>query len=573
LQNVAQALFILPLFLFSATAGQLADKYEKSRLIKVTVAIELVVMGFGAIGFFTHNLSMLLAALFLGGMQSALFGPVKYAILPQHLKEHELIGGNALVEMGTSVAILVGMMIGGWMVGQEWGIVAVAFTTMALSAAGLVTSRFIPLAPAADPDLKVNWNIFTETWRNFQFMRGNRTVLLSILGISWFWFFGAMFLTQFPNLSKNVLMGDEHVVTLLLVVFSVGIGLGSLLCERLSGHKVEIGLVPFGSIGMTLFAVDLYFALGVTGPIAQGTLGAFVHDSARWRVLADLLLIGMFGGFYIVPLYALIQTRSDVSHRSRIIAGNNILNALFIVGAAGVAIGLFAAGFTIPQIILVTALLNAIVAIYIYTLVPEFLMRFLVWLLIHSVYRLEKSGLENIPDEGPVLLVCNHVSFVDGLIIAAACRRPVRFVMHHSRFNAPVLKFVFRTGRAIPIASARDDPALLEQAYDEIAKALKEGDVVCLFPEGHVTETGEMQRFRPGVMRILERTPVPVIPMALRGLWGSMFSRVEGSAMAKPFRRGVLSKIGLVVGVPIRPAAVTPEGLQARVQAMRGDWR
>ncbi|HEU0290751.1 MAG TPA: 1-acyl-sn-glycerol-3-phosphate acyltransferase, partial [Burkholderiales bacterium] len=218
-------------------------------------------------------------------------------------------------------------------------------------------------------------------------------------------------------------------------------------------------------------------------------------------------------------------------------------------------------------------LLNAVVAIYIYTLVPEFLMRFLVWLLIHSVYRLEKSGLENIPDEGPVLLVCNHVSFVDGLIIAAACRRPVRFVMHHSRFNTPVLKFVFRTGRAIPIASARDDPALLEQAYDEIAKALKEGDVVCLFPEGHVTETGEMQRFRPGVMRILERTPVPVIPMALRGLWGSMFSRVEGSAMAKPFRRGVLSKIGLVVGVPIRPEAVTPERLQAQVLAMRGTWR
>jgi 1-acyl-sn-glycerol-3-phosphate acyltransferase len=574
LQNVAQALFILPFFLFSATAGQLADKYEKSRLITVTVAIELVVMALGAVGFFTQSLSLLLAALFLGGVQSALFGPVKYAILPQHLKESEIVGGNGLVEMGTSVAILVGMMLGGWMVSQAgWGIAAVAFTTIALSAVGLLLSRCIPLAPAAAPDLKINWNLFTETWRNFEFMRGNRTVFLSILGISWFWFFGAMFITQFPNLSKNILMGNEHVVTLLLAVFSIGIGAGSLLCERLSGHKVEIGLVPFGSIGMTVFAVDLYFALGVTGPVAHETLGQFMRDPGHWRVLGDLLLIGTFGGFYIVPLYALIQTRSEPSHRSRIIAGNNILNALFIVGSAGIAIGLFAAGFTIPQLILITALLNAAVAIYIYTLVPEFLMRFLVWLLIHSVYRLEKSGLENIPEQGPAVLVCNHVSFVDALIIAAACRRPTRFVMDHNRFKTPLLNFIFRTGRAIPIASSRDDPALLNQAYDEIAKGLEQDDLICIFPEGRCTDDGEMHTFRPGIKRIVERTPVPVVPMALRGLWGSMFSRIEGSAMSKPFRRGMFSKIGLVVGAPVAPQAATPEGLQSQVLAMRGDWR
>lgn len=574
LQNVAQALFILPFFLFSATAGQLADKYEKSRLITATVGIEVVVMMLGAIGFFMHSLTLLLTALFLGGVQSALFGPVKYAILPQQLKEHELIGGNALVEMGTSIAILVGMMLGGWMVSQAgWGITAVAVTTVALSSIGLAVSRRIPFAPAADPDLKINWNVFTETWRNFQFMRGNRTVFLSILGISWFWFFGAMFITQFPNLSKNVLMGDEHVVTLLLIVFSIGIGAGSLLCERLSGHKIEIGLVPFGSIGMTLFALDLYFALGATGPVAQHRLGEFVRDPGHWRVLADLLLIGTFGGFYIVPLYALIQSRSEASHRSRIIAGNNILNALFIVGSAVIAIGLFAAGLTIPQLILVTALLNAVVAIYIYTLVPEFLMRFLVWLLIHSVYRLDKSGLENIPESGPAMLVCNHVSFVDGLIIAAACRRPVRFVMHHSRFNVPVLRFIFRTGRAIPIASARDDPQLLERAYEEIARGLEQGDLFCIFPEGHATESGELQPFRPGIKRIIDRTPVPVVPMALRGLWGSFFSRKGGPAMTRPFRRGLFSKIALVVAPAVPPQSVTPEGLQAQVLALRGDWR
>jgi 1-acyl-sn-glycerol-3-phosphate acyltransferase len=574
LQNVAQALFILPFFLFSATAGQLADKYEKSRLISVTVAIELVVMALGAIGFLMHSLALLLAALFLGGVQSALFGPVKYAILPQHLKETELVGGNGLVETGTSIAILLGMMLGGWMVSQAgWGIAAVAFTTVAISATGLWLSRYIPLAPPADPDLRINWNVVTETWRNFQFMRGNRTVFLSILGISWFWFFGAMFVTQFPNLSKNVLVGDEHVVTLLLVVFSIGIGVGSLLCERLSGHKIEIGLVPFGSIGLTFFAVDLYFALAVHVQDAPVSLGQFVREAGHWRILADLLLIGMFGGFYIVPLYALIQSRSELSHRSRIIAGNNILNALFIVAAAALAIALFKAGFTIPQLFLATALLNALVAIYIYTLVPEFLMRFIVWLLIHSVYRLEKSGLENIPEDGPAVLVCNHVSFVDALIIAAACRRPVRFVMDHNIFRVPVLSFVFRTGRAIPIAPARDNPELLENAYDEIARALEQGDIVCLFPEGRITDTGEMYPFRSGIKRIIERTPVPVVPLALRGLWGSFFSRKDGPAMSKPSRLSPFARIALVVDTPVPPQRVTPEGLQARILTLRGDWR
>jgi 1-acyl-sn-glycerol-3-phosphate acyltransferase len=574
LQNVAQALFILPFFLFSATAGQLADKYEKSRLITVTVAIELVVMGLGAIGFFLNNLSLLLAALFLGGVQSALFGPVKYAILPQQLNETELVGGNGLVETGTSIAILTGMMLGGWMVSQPgWGIAGVAVTTMAFSALGLLLSRYVPLTPAADPDLKINWNLFTETWRSFQFMRGNRTVFLSILGISWFWFFGAMFITQFPNLSKNFLAGDEHVVTLLLIVFSIGIGAGSLLCERLSGHKVEIGLVPFGSIGMTLFAVDLYFALAGYTPLGQATLGQFLRDAGSWRMLADLLLIGIFGGFYIVPLYALIQSRSEPSHRSRIIAGNNILNALLIVAAAAFAIGLFQAGFTIPQILLATALLNALVAAYIYTLVPEFLMRFIVWMLIHSVYRLDKEGLDNIPDDGAAVLVCNHVSFVDALVIAAACRRPVRFVMDHNIFRVPVLNFVFRTGRAIPIASARENPELLEKAYDEIAGALEQGDVVCIFPEGRITDTGELYPFRSGIKRIVDRTPVPVVPLALRGLWGNFFSRKDGPAMSKPSRIRPFCRIGLVAGSLVPPQQVTPEGLQSQVLALRGGWR
>jgi 1-acyl-sn-glycerol-3-phosphate acyltransferase len=559
LQNLAQALFILPFFLFSATAGQLADKYEKSRLITLTVAIELGVMLLGAAGLFMKSLPLLLAALFLGGLQSALFGPVKYAILPQHLRETELVGGNALVETGTAIAILAGMILGGWMIAQPgWGIAGVAGITCALSAAGIVLSRFIPKSPAPDPQLAINPNVAQETWRIMRFAAQNRTVFLSILGISWFWFYGAMLVTQFPNLVRNVLHGNEHAVTLLLVVFSIGIGVGSLLCERLSGHKVELGLVPFGSIGLTLFGIDLGIATAA-GP---------AH--AQWRVLADLFLVGLFGGLYIVPLYALVQSRSERTHRSRIIAANNILNALFIVAAAGISIVLLGAGLTIPQLFVVSALMNAAVAVYIYTLVPEFLMRFIVWLLIHSVYRLRKVGLERIPDEGPALVVCNHVSYVDALVISAGCRRPIRWVMHHQIFSIPVLSFVFRTAKAVPIAPAHEDATMLDQAYDAIARELADGQLVGIFPEGKLTSDGEMNEFRSGILRILQRTPVPVIPMALSGLWRSLFTRNRARLR---HATKLFPKIRLSVGEPFAPGQVTLDGLHAAVLALRGDWR
>ena len=572
LVNLCAGLFILPFFLFSATAGQLADKYEKARVTRLVKIFEIVIMIIGALGFYLLNLSLLLTALFMMGMHSTMFGPVKYAYLPQHLKKEELVGGNGLIDAGTFIAILLGTILGGTLIGmQPSGSMWVSGTAIVIAVLGYWVSRSVPLSPAPSPDLKINWNPLTETWANLKFLRTNRTVFLSILGISWFWFYGAMFLSQFPNFTKDVLGGGEHVVTLLLAVFSVGIGLGSLLCEKLSGHKIEIGLVPFGSIGLTIFAIDLFFA-SPTGVHAT-PLGAmaFLQQPGSWHVLLDLLTIGIFGGFYIVPLYALIQSRSEPSHQSRVIAGNNILNALFMVLAAGVAILCLQSGFTIPQLFLLTGVLNALVAIYIYTLVPEFLMRFLVWLLIHSVYRLEKKGLENIPKEGAAMLVANHSTFIDALVIAAACPRPTRYVMDHKRFNTPLLSFIFRATRSIPIASAKEDPQMLERAYDEIAKGLTEGDLICIFPEGGLTKDGEIQPFRGGIKRIIDRTPVPVVPIALRGLWASFFGRQGGSLLVRVFRLGLFGKIGMTVGEPVAAQAVTPVGLQAIVARLRGD--
>ncbi|HKW38521.1 MAG TPA: MFS transporter [Burkholderiales bacterium] len=572
LSNLAQALFILPFFLFSATAGQLADKLEKSFVIRLVKIAEIAIMVLGAAGFYFRDLALLLTALFLMGLHSTVFGPVKYSYLPQHLEPQEIVGGNGLVEMGTFLAILLGTLLGGFLI-AEGSPAPVAAAVLLLAVLGYLASRGVPHSPPAAPGLAVNWNPFSETWRILRFLRGNRTVFLSVLGISWFWFLGAIYLSQFPVYTKEVLSGSEEVVTVLLALFSVGVGAGSLLCERMSARRVEIGLVPFGSIGLTLFGVDFYLASAGLAPHAPWGAAAFLRDSAHWRILADLALIGVFGGFYIVPLYALVQTRSEASHRSRVIAGNNVLNALFVVAAALTAIGLLNLGLTIPQLFLAAAFFNAAVALYIYTLVPEFLMRFLIWLLVHTVYRLDKSGLENIPESGPAVLVCNHVSYVDALVIAAACPRPVRFVMDHQIFRIPVLNFVFRTGRAIPIAPAREDPAALERAYDEIAGALADGDVVGIFPEGKITADGNLNPFRPGITRIVERTPVPVIPLALRGLWGSFFSRRGGPAMTHWGRiaKRIYSRIGLVAAPAVPAREVTPEGLRAIVLGLRGD--
>jgi 1-acyl-sn-glycerol-3-phosphate acyltransferase len=574
---IISAIFIVPFVLLSATSGQISDKFEKSRLIRLVKSLEIGIMLIGGAGFLLHSALLLYLGTLLMGVHSTLFGPVKYAYLPQHLAKEELTGGNGMIEMGTFVAILIGTIVGGELADLgATGLPVMATVCLSIAVLGRLASSFVPLSPSSAPDLKINWNPFTETWRNLKLAHSDRVVFQSLLGISWLWFFGATFLTSFFNFAREVLGGDPQVVTLLLAVFSIGIGMGSLLCERLSGRKVEIGLVPFGSIGMTVFSVDLFFASHdlVAGPIAG--VGVFLSSRAHWHVVADLFLLSMFAGFYSVPLYALIQTRSQPSHRARIIAANNILNALFMIVSSLLALVLLSFKFTIPELFLVTGVLNAAVAIYIYRLVPEFLMRFLAWLLIHSVYRIRGVDLERIPEEGAALLVCNHVSFVDAVVIMAESPRPIRFVMDYQIFKVPILSFIFRTAKAIPIAGAKSHPEILEAAYNSIDRALADGDLVCIFPEGKLTATGDVNEFKSGVERIVKRHPVVVIPLALRGLWGSFFSRFGGSAfgtLPRPIRSGLSSTLELLVGAPVAPENVTAALLQERVMALRGSAR
>jgi len=572
---VIGALFILPFLLFSATSGQLTDKHDKTAMIRFVKNLEVVIMLLAAWGFMTDNVVILLGCTFLMGLHSTLFGPVKFAYLPQVLSERELTGGNGMVEMGTFVAILLGNIVGGLLVAVPGtGHRDVAIACVALALVGRVVAGYIPSAPATDPGLKINWNPVSETWRNLKLAHGNLVVFRSLLGISWMWFFGAVFLSQFPSLAKDVLHGNEQVASALLVVFSIGIGTGALLCEVLSRRHVEIGLVPLGAIGMSVFAVDLYLASNGLPPSEVMGLSAFLAQPAHWRVMADLALLSLFAGLYSVPMYALIQLRSQPTHRARIIAANNILNALFMIASSVIAGLLLKSGFSIPQIFLFTGLANAVVAFYIFMLVPEYLLRFVAWVLSHFVYRFKVSGDENIPAKGAAILACNHVSFVDAVLLMAASPRPIYFIMDYRIFQVPVLGWLFRLAKAIPIAPRAEDPLAYESAFDAAAKVLRDGDLLAIFPEGNITRDGTLQEFKGGIMKILERTSqqglsVPVVPMALSNLWGSFFSRVEKKgAMVRPFRRGAFNRVGLNVGASISPEQVTLEMLSARVSAL-----
>jgi 1-acyl-sn-glycerol-3-phosphate acyltransferase len=392
----------------------------------------------------------------------------------------------------------------------------------------------------------------------------------AVLGISWFWFFGTVLIAQLPIYTRETLGGDGSVYTLVLTLFSVGSGIGALLCEKLSGRRVEIGLVPLGAFGLTVFGVDLYFARHGMAATRDLDWLAFLHGAGSLRIVLDLTLIGAFAGLYVVPLFAFVQARAPRGKLSRIIAGNNIMNAVLIVAAAGFGLGLGALGLDAAQIFLAAALLNVLVAAYIFTLVPEFIMRFITWVLVNTLYRVRADGLQHIPEEGPALLVCNHVSFMDPMLLMANLRRPARFVMYYRIFNIPLLRFVFRTAKAIPIAGQKEDPAVLQQAYDAVDAALADGEVVCIFPEGALTRDGAIAPFRPGVEKILARRPVPVVPMALRGLWGSVWSRRDSMLGRSRLPRRFRARVELVVDAPVSPERASAASLEARVRDLRG---
>lgn len=577
LMNLAAGLFILPFFLFSGISGQLADKYEKALFIRRVKLLELALMLVALVAFTLQVWWLLLVLVFMMGAQSALFGPVKYALLPQHLSQQELVGGNALVSMGTFVAILLGTLLGGLLAGwagESTWIIGLAVLVIALL--GVAFSHGVPEAPAGDPALQLNWNVYTQTRKVLREAVASRSVFLAILAISWFWFMGSGYLTQFPNFTRSVLHADEGVATLLLTLFSLGVGGGALLCGYWSRGKIELGMVPLGALGMAVFSWDLYRQARGFPALAEGealrSLAVFL-EAGGWRVALDLMLAGVAGGLFIVPLYSLIQRKTAVAVRAQVIAALNVLNALAMVLSA--VIGILLLGvleISLPLFFGLYGLTALLVALLGVKLVFDPLLRFLIYLLSHTLYRVRHRGLEHIPDEGGALVVANHVSYVDALLLAGACHRPLRFVIDKAIHDLPPLKRFLQLAGTVPISAEKIDRQNLQQAFAAIGDALQRGELVFIFPEGRLTQDGEMQPFRKGVERVLAQYPVPVIPMALRGLWGSWFSKADGRAFRKWPRR-FWSQVEVVAGPPLPPETVTAEALWQQVASLRGDWR
>ncbi|MCC4858094.1 MFS transporter [Vibrio lentus] len=568
--NLAAGLFILPFFLFSALAGVLADKYEKSWFIRKVKLLEVVIMSLGAIGFIYESYAILLLLLFLMGTQSAFFGPVKYALLPQQLESKELVSGNALVETGTFLAILIGTLGAGIIASEENSKLIAAVCIVTFAVLGYLASYFIPEALSNAPDLKVKWQPITLTRQTLAIAKKDRPTFQALMAISWFWFLGATYLTQFPNFTKVYLNGTESAVAFLLALFSVGIAIGSLACDKLSNHRIEIGIVPMGSLGISIFG----FLMAVSIPDALPDFDSFknfVSYSELWPLFAYLLLLGMSGGIFIVPLYSLMQFRAKPTERAQVIAGLNIYNSLFMVGSAVLGIVFLSVlQLSIPQLFALLAVFNTLVMFALFYQVPIYAFRFFTWVVTHTMYRVKHKNLHNLPEKGGALIVCNHVSYMDALLLSAVCPRLIRFVMEEDYAKLPPLRRFLKRAGVIPISAT--NRSSIRNAFKEVERALHEGHIVCIFPEGKLTSDGEVAEFMRGMELIIRRSPVPVIPMALKGLWGSYFSRFKGSA-CKGLPNRFWTKIEIEAGRPILPKDTSCETLRQSVAELRGPLR
>ncbi|MEL6182720.1 MAG: MFS transporter, partial [Myxococcota bacterium] len=463
---MSTGLIILPFVLFSATSGQLSDRYAKSQVIRWVKQAEVPIMALGAVGMVLQNTPLLLTVLFLTGLQSTVFSPTKYSYLPEVLPEDDLVGGNALIEMGTFLAILLGTIAGGALitsgVSQEvapdgtpttaidpavlW---ALGGSAILVALMGVGTAMLVPKTRPANPTLKVSLNPIPTTLEIARETVANRSVFWSVIGISWFWFLGAAFLALMPGLGEEVLKASPAVVTWFLALFCVGIGVGSLLVEKLGEGHLELGLVPIGALGMTLFAADVYFASEMLGSeTTRIGLGAFLGTVTGVRLSVDLLLLAACGGFFTVPLYTLMQTRSPDDTRSRIVAGCNLLNAIFMVVSAGLTTALLAVEVSIPTIFLILSGLNTVAIAIICWVIPEFILRMIIWVMVHTVYRLTITHTDRVPPRGRAVMVSNHPSFIDFMFLVSASRRPMRFVVWHTFYHRPSMNWLFRAGNA-----------------------------------------------------------------------------------------------------------------------------
>lgn len=523
---LAAGIFILPFFLFSATAGQLADRYEKSRLIVFVKMIEIILMIVGAIGFYSQNNVLLMLVLFGLGAHATFFGPLKYAILPEKLKENELVGGNGLIEAGTFLAILCGTILGGVLIMAPHGELFISIMMIAIAISGLIASGYIPRSRHSNPSIKLTFNIIQDTHKLIQYSKQRWDIYLAILGISWFWLIGATFLSEFPVFAKETLHANEHIVTLFLTLFSIGLAVGSLICNRLLKEKINATYVPIAAIGMTLFTIDLYFASQQITHASDSqliTLMQFFFSKQGFHICLDLMIIAICGGIYTVPLYTLLQHRTEETHRARVIASNNVMNALFMVIASLAIMFMLKIGFSVPAVFLTLAIINGAVAIYICKLLPNVLLRgFFRWLLT-SLYRVKVKGLENYHHAGErVVILANHTSFIDALLLSVFLPDKLTFAINTHTAKNGWIRFFLRMVDAFPVDPT--NPMALKSLIDFI----KQNNRCVIFPEGRLTVTGALMKIYEGPGLVADRSAAVLLPIRIDGAQSTIFSRMRG---------------------------------------------
>ena len=537
--SLAVALFMLPFFLFSALAGELADKFRKDILIKATKVLEVIIVLLAAVGFLTTNVPMLLGVLFLMGTQSSFFGPVKYSNLPDILKENQLIAGNGIIEAGTYAAILQGTIFGGIIIAANEFLLPGIMLAVAI--VGVGSSLLIPAQKPANAALKVDTNFLRSTWKNMKFAKQNHDIFLCILGISWFWLLGTALVAQMPSLAHDILNGTPGLFTFLLTLFSCGIGVGSLLCQFLVKGEITSKYVPISALVMTLFLADL--ACATSGYVTSATAvdyKAFLLTFAGKRITLDLLGFAVCGGLYIVPLNAMLQALASEDVRSRVIATNNIINALFMVMGSGFCALLLAMHFTIPTVFGVIAFANALAAVYICGLLPHHIVRMILTRVLNFVYGVKVNGLEHWKNlKGNVLIIANHTSFLDAALLWVYLPDNLYFAIDtyvsQKWWVRPFLHLV----KYFPI-----DPTN-PMAVKSIIEEVKSGKRVVIFPEGRITTTGGLMKIYPGPALIADKSDAQLLPVYLEGSQYSVFSRFGSQFKTRPH-----SKITITIQAP-----------------------
>lgn len=577
INNLAALLFILPFFLLSPIAGQLADRGNKAEMIQNNKIAEMLIALAAMGALFSQSISLMLFVLFLLGAQSSMFGPNKYALLPQLLTGEKLVKGNAFIASGTFIAILLGTLAGALLAQQQTPWAWIGGACIITAVIGYLAARQIPVTEIGEPELILSWNLYKQTKLLLGIARHNQRTWGAIMGVSWFWFTGAAYLTQIPTIVRYIAGGDPSVVTLFLGLFILGIGLGCALSAWISGHKAETGISPIAILCTGLAGLSLAF-LGSDHsshhePIALINTQQFLNSQHGLQLSLNVLLIGCFGGAFALPLYTELQQSTRTGNRARIISINNVLNAVFMMVSSLIALlvlGIFKQELWIYLGLVAT--LNILFAFYLHSRLSVRTWRLLAQLGSHLIYKLDIEQINQLPKEGAALLVCNHVSYADPIIIFGGCKRPIRFLMDKKIRETRLMSCALRQARTLGISSPIEDRKAYEYAMGEAIQSLKNGELVFIFPEGRLTKDGEIGHFHRGVEKLIEGHPVPVIPMAIQGLWGSFFSHESGFAFKDGFKpRLTRRKVKLVVGDPVPPEQVTAAGLRQIVQSLRGD--